>query len=230
MDLTLACSAQEQESFARLCPTGQCDVIPNGVDISYFTPGKDDEEQPGVVVFTGAMGYWPNEQAAIYFCQEVLPVFRGKYSSTIKVYFVGKAPSSRVQSLHNGDNVIVTGEVSDVRPYLRAAQVVIVPLQHGAGTRLKILEAFAMGKAVVSTSLGVEGISATHEREILIADTPEIFAAQVTRLLQVESLRHRLGHSARRFVTEHFSWPSIQQRLLGAYQDLPMRHKHLCYA
>ena len=182
VDAALVCSGREQSSFDRLWPGGRYITVPNGVDSDYFQPGNLGEEQAGVLVFTGAMGYWPNEEAAIYFCKDILPILQ-RMGRKIKVYFVGKGPTLRVQALHDGDSVFVTGQVDDVRPYIRRAEVVVVPLRHGAGTRLKILEAFAMGKAVVSTTLGAEGIPAENDREILLADDPMNFASKITLLL-----------------------------------------------
>jgi glycosyltransferase involved in cell wall biosynthesis len=219
MNATLVCSEHERCAFTKLCPTGRYEVIPNGVDTDYFRPGDRDEEQFGAIVFTGAMGYWPNAEAAVYFCRELLPIVCSQIREA-KVFFVGKAPPPRVRGLHDGNKVIVTGEVSDVRPYIRQAQVVVVPLRNGAGTRLKILEAFAMGKAVVSTQLGVEGIPAASGREILIADDPLTFATHIAQLLTQPSLRQKLGDAALRFVRERFEWRLIQQQLLNVYGQL----------
>ena len=219
MNVTLVCSDVERSSFQRLWPDRRYEVVPNGVDTDYFIPENDEGERSGVLVFTGAMSYWPNEQAALYFCREILPILR-RQNRNARIFLVGKQPTSRVQALHDGETVIVTGEVEDVRPYVRNAQVVVVPLQHGAGTRLKILEAFAMRKAVVSTTLGAEGIPAIDGRNILLADNPTQFAAQVARLLEQPSLRLSLASSALRLAQDQFDWISIQRRLLPVYSDL----------
>jgi glycosyltransferase involved in cell wall biosynthesis len=135
----------------------------------------------------------------------------------VRVYFVGKQPTARVQALHDGQSIFVTGQVDDVRPYLQRAQVVIVPLRHGAGTRLKILEAFAMEKAVVSTSIGAEGIAAADGNEILLADDPADFAAKVAYLMQESTVRLRLGSAALALARRVYDWKSIQQRILCTY-------------
>jgi glycosyltransferase involved in cell wall biosynthesis len=219
VSVTLACSDIERGSFQRLWPSGHYEVVPNGVDTGHFTPASLADERAGALVFAGAMSYWPNEQAALYFCREILPILLGE-GRKVTMYIVGRGPSARLQALHDGQSVIVTGAVDDVRPFLRQAQVVVVPLQHGAGTRLKILEAFAMRKAVVSTSIGAEGIPATTDQQIMLANDPVSFARQITRLLDQPQLRGKLGEAALKLAKEQFDWQSIQTRLLGIYAPL----------
>jgi glycosyltransferase involved in cell wall biosynthesis len=228
-DLTLTCSDLERTSFQRLWPPGHYATIPNGVATDYFCPGRQSDEEPGVLVFSGAMSYWPNEQAALYICREILPLLLA-WGRKVKLYLVGKRPGPRVQALHDGETVIVTGAVDDVRPYIRRAQVVVVPLRHGAGTRLKILEAFAMRKAVVSTSLGAEGIPAADGHELLLADDATSFARQITRLLDQPSLRAALGDAALSLARNHFDWRIIQQRLLKEYDALTAKNRRLVSA
>lgn len=225
MDVTLTCSVQDAESFRRLHSAARTAVVPNGVDCDYFQPGDAAEEEEGALVFTGTMSYWPNEQAAIYFCREVLPLLRANGKAT-RLYLVGRDPSPRVRALDDGRTVIVTGAVEDVRPYIRKAQAVVVPLQQGGGTRLKILEAFAMNKAVISTSLGAEGIPAQHEQEILLADDAASFARRTADVLDDPALRLRLGRQAREFAVEQFDWRTIQRSLLDVYENLADRRAY----
>lgn len=221
-DVTLVCSEQDARAFRRLHPAVRAVVVPNGVDSEYFRPATAAEEQADTLVFTGAMSYWPNEQAAIYFCREVMPVLRAS-GRAIRCYLVGRDPSPRVRALHDGSSVIVTGAVDDVRPFVRQAQAVVVPLLHGGGTRLKILEAFSMSKAVVSTSLGAEGIPARHGQEILLADDAASFARQTLSVLADSALRRRLGQQARQFAVEQFDWRTIRQTLCDVYESLTDR-------
>jgi sugar transferase (PEP-CTERM/EpsH1 system associated) len=218
VDSTLVCSDRDAKAFRGLCPDGRYEVVPNGVDTDYFYPGGTSEEQPNTLVFTGAMSYWPNEQGALHFCNDVMPILRA-LGVAVKVYFVGKNPSRRIRSLHDGATVIVTGAVDDVRPFVRRSQAVIVPLLHGGGTRLKILEAFAMGKAVISTAVGAEGIPATHGHEILIADDAQSFANQVARVITDSSLRNRIARTGLELARSKFDWQSIQQTLLDIYES-----------
>lgn len=219
MDVTLTCSIQDAESFRRLYSAVRTEVVPNGVDCDYFQPGDSAAEEEGALVFTGTMGYWPNEQAAMYFCREVLPILRASGKAT-RLYLVGRDPSPRVRALHDGHSVIVTGAVDDVRPYVHRAQAVVVPLHQGGGTRLKILEAFAMNKAVISTSLGAEGIPAQHDQEILLADDAASFARRTLDVLDDAALRNRLGRQSREFAVEQFDWRTIQRSLYDVYESL----------
>jgi polysaccharide biosynthesis protein PslH len=218
MDACLVCSQEDARAFREIHDGGQYVIAPNGVETSYFQPSEQVSPEPGALVFTGAMSYYPNEQAAIYFCREILPHLR-EGAPSARIYLVGKDPSPQVQSLHDGDSVIVTGRVEDVRPYIDRAQVFVVPLRHGSGTRLKILEAFAMGKAVVSTPQGAAGIPAVHEKHILLADDSRSFANQIRRLVASDELRIGLGDAARKFVEQQFDWRQIQQTVLAAYRN-----------
>lgn len=222
VDNTLVCSEQDTTLFQELGVDSQFTFVPNGVDTTYFNPVVRDGE-PGRLVFTGSMNYFPNEQAACYFVERILPLLQTE-AATVQVCFVGARPTRRVQALHDGRRVLVTGCVDDVRPYVHSAQVFVVPLLTGGGTRLKILEAFAMGKAVVSTSKGAEGIEAEHEKHLLIADEPREFATQVQRLLADRGLRRRLGEEARRFVVSRFSWEQVHRIVLETYPSLCLKN------
>jgi len=219
MDQTLVCSAEDAALFRNLDATGSYAVVPNGVDTQYFRPNGSIGEEPGAVAFVGTMAYYPNEEAALHFCHHVMPLLKD-CRPPLRLFLVGKDPPASVRALHDGESIVVTGRVDDVRPYLERAQVVVVPLRTGGGTRLKILEAFSMGKAVVSTSLGAQGIPARGGKEILLADDPESFARQVRRLLASATLRTTLGQSAQRFVRERFDWGCVHDALLEAYRSL----------
>jgi sugar transferase (PEP-CTERM/EpsH1 system associated) len=217
MDAVLACSQDEAAAFSRLGAAGVV-VAPNGVDCRHFQKLPAVAEEPGTIVFTGAMGYFPNADAATYLCRDVLPNLTD-LDPQPKVYLVGKDPPPAVQALHNGQSVLVTGRVDDIRPYLQRATLVVVPLRYGAGTRLKILEAFAMGKPVVSTYKGAEGIPAIDGEEILLAGDSLELAAQIRRAWLNPALRVRLAAAAQRFV-RRFDWPQVQNVVLQAYERL----------
>jgi glycosyltransferase involved in cell wall biosynthesis len=219
MDAVLTCSDEEAHLFSQLDGQANYVVAPNGVDCRGFAPQGDVAEEPGAIVFTGAMGYFPNQDAALYLCREVLLRLKDLQPSP-KVYLVGKDPPPAVRALHDGKSVIVTGMVDDVRPYLRRATVVVVPLRHGAGTRLKILEAFSLGKAVVSTHKGAEGIPAIDGQEILLAGNTDQLADQIRRLWHSASLRRDLGTAAARLARERYDWLRIQETILEAYRQL----------
>ncbi len=217
MDQNLVCSKIDRENFSALCPAGRWNVIPNGVDTEFFRPDDAIEEEQKSLVFTGAMDYFPNDRAALFFCHHVLPKVK---TPNVRVYFVGSKPSDAVRALHDGRRVIVTGRVDDVRPYVSRAQVFVVPLQHGSGTRLKILEAFAMGKPVVSTTIGAEGIPAEHGDKLLLADSADQFASSIDLLLADRYRRKRLSTAARNFVVDQFDWRTIKKDVRNTYQEM----------
>jgi glycosyltransferase involved in cell wall biosynthesis len=184
------------------------EVVPNGVDTSFFTPGDYAATQP-YLLYTGLMSYEPNVGAVRHFVAEVLPLIRQEIPNAA-FHIVGARPTEEVQALAS-ESVIVHGSVPDMRPYFDAAMAVVVPLLEGGGTRLKILEAAASGKAIVSTSLGAEGLSLRHDEDLLIADSALEFAAAVIRLCKDAGLRWRLGQQARSASLE-YDWKRIGAR------------------
>ena len=219
MALNLVCSSADAGHFMGIQPQGLYEVVPNGVDREHFQASAASPADPATLVFTGAMSYYPNVQAAIYFQREILPLLK-RSGRPLRTLFVGRDPAPQVRRLHDGERVIVTGSVPDVRPYLEQAAVVIVPLLHGSGTRLKILEAFSMGKAVVSTRVGAEGLGVQNGKQLLLADEPRAFADCILRLLDDEGLRQRMGLAARQLVEAEYAWPVVQDRLNRAYSQL----------
>jgi sugar transferase (PEP-CTERM/EpsH1 system associated) len=189
-------------------------VIPTGVDTSFFTPG-DRPSSGRALVFTGSMDWLPNEDAMVYFCRDMLPLVRAE-EPDVTLSIVGREPTPAVRRLAQEHGITVTGRVEDVRPYVRDAAVYIVPLRIGGGTRLKIFEAMAMGKAIVSTTIGAEGLPVTHGEHVLIADEPRRFAQSVVRLLRDDERRHRLETAARALVLERYDWSSAAADLDAA--------------
>lgn len=181
--------------------------VPTGVDTEYFRPSgatRDSVE----LVFTGSMDWLPNEDAITYFAEKILPRIAAVVPD-VKLTVVGRNPAKSLQSLARLDNrVRVTGRVEDIRPYVNQAAVYVVPLRVGGGTRLKIYEAMAMGKPVVSTSIGAEGLPVRSGEELLVADDPEQFAGAVLRLLSDCEFAERLGRRGCAAVRERFSWDS----------------------
>jgi len=190
-------------------------VIPNGVDVEYFAP-LDSEVERSTIVFTGTMNHPPNDEGIQYFCKNIFPKIVAKKPEA-KLVIVGNAPSKEVQALADGCRVKVTGFVPDTRPYFASAAVIIVPLLTGSGTRLKILEAMAMGKAIVSTSLGAEGIACTAGENILLADTPEEFSGKVLELMKNQDYSGRIGNKARELACEQYSWKNLSLDLEEIY-------------
>jgi glycosyltransferase involved in cell wall biosynthesis len=206
-DLVVAVSEEDRARLQRLAPRSRCVAIPTGVDVSYFQPAGR-AEVPQRLVFTGSMDWYPNEDAILYFADAILPRITAQMPN-VTLAVVGRNPSARLREAVSRAGVIVTGTVDDVRPYIDEAALYIVPLRAGGGTRLKIFEALAMGKAVVSTSVGAEGLAVTPGRDIAIADQPETFASTVLALLRDDATRAALGHAGRQLVQRRYSWEQV---------------------
>ena len=204
--------------FQQYCADGAVKVIPNGVDVSHYQPDYASEALEHLI-YIGSMDWYPNEDAVSFFAEEVLPHVQKKVSD-VKFSIVGGNPSARVQQLADREGVVVAGRVPEIKPYFADATVFVVPLRIGSGTRLKILEALAMGKAVVSTSVGAEGLALRDGEEIIIADEPKDFAEAVIRLLTDPSLRKQIGEKGRTRVEQDYDWRSIGKELLTVYESL----------
>ena len=204
--------------FEQHCPKDAIEIIPNGVDITHYQPDFA-AEAPAHLIYIGSMDWYPNEDAVAFFADEVFPRIQEKIPD-VKFSIVGGNPSGRVQKLAEREGVVVTGRVPEIKPYFAEATVFVVPLRIGSGTRLKILEALAMGKAIVSTSVGAEGLDLRDGEEIFITDEPETFADAVTRLLTDEQLRRRIGENGRARVERDYDWRSIGEKLHTLYTQI----------
>jgi glycosyltransferase involved in cell wall biosynthesis len=219
-DGVLAVSDADRDTFARIYPGAirhPAHVVPTGVDTDYFTASASAPASREIV-FTGSMDWLPNEDAMLFFCRDVLPLIRAE-EPAVRLSIVGRAPTPAVKQLADHANVRVTGRVDDVRPYMRDAAVYIVPLRIGGGTRLKIFEAMAMGKAVVSTTIGAEGLPVTNGEHVLLADEPTTFARAVVNLLRDIDRRRQLEAAARTLVVEKYDWSAVA----GALEDALVR-------
>jgi len=196
-------SGREQAVVNRAAPNVVTAVVPNGVDLDYFQPAATPVT-PGSIVFTGLMTYRPNADGVSYFIRRILPAIRASQRDAA-LTAVGWGLPDDVRPLL-GDGVSHTGRVEDIRPYLAQASVVVVPLRIGSGTRLKVLEAMAMAKAVVSTSVGCEGLEVSGGEHLLIADDPSTFAAAVIRLLDNPAEAAALGRRGRALVESRYGW------------------------
>jgi polysaccharide biosynthesis protein PslH len=204
-DACLAVSDLDAAAARSLLDGRSVFVVPNGVDTSYFVPSASVPE-PGALLFTGRMNYEPNVDAVSYFVEEILPLVRREIDGAT-LHIAGAAPAPQVNALAS-DAVIVHGQVNDIREHQHRAQLVVVPMRAGGGTRLKVLEAAASGKAMVSTSLGVQGLPFHAGEDVMIADTPGDFAATVVALLRDPRRRQRLGTAARETALR-FEWTAI---------------------
>ncbi|HGJ64687.1 TPA: glycosyltransferase [bacterium] len=215
-DTCVCVSEEDRKRLFQICPKANTDIAPNGVDLEYFVP-SEKEEKDNILVFTGSMDWQPNEDAVLFFCEHIFPLIKAEIPE-IEFYIVGSKPTEKVMKLNNIEGVIVTGFVDDVRSYISNSTVYIVPLRIGGGTRLKILQAFAMSKAVVSTSIGCEGIDVNDGQNILISDEPRQFAENVIKLLKDKQLRCKLGENGRKLVQQKYDWKAIAKKLESIYR------------
>lgn len=218
VDRVVAVSEADAEAIRRLDAGVQIAVVTNGVDTTYYRPGVVAPIDFGVpaIVFSGTMDFRPNVDAVLWFVERVWPGVRAELPIA-RFVVVGQRPHARLNGLRGRDDVQIAGAVEDVRPYIAGASVYAVPLRMGGGTRLKVLEALAMGAPVVATSMGVDGFAVQHEREVLIADEPGQFAAGVVRAIRETALRRALAGAGRRFVEAAYDWGTIVPKMEAVY-------------
>jgi glycosyltransferase involved in cell wall biosynthesis len=217
-ELIITNSPVDESVVRQAAPAGRTMTITNGVDAEYFAPGADPWD-PDKLVFTGVMNYGPNEDAAAYFCEAILPAIRRRLPD-IQFWVVGADPSPRIRALGREPGVHVTGRVDDIRPYVQSAGAFVCPLRYGAGMKNKILAAMAMRKPVVATSISLEGIEARAGEHVLVADRPEDFGARIVDLLADRELARRLGDGGHRLVAERYSWGARGEALEAALREI----------
>jgi len=216
VSLSVAVSSADAERLSNISGGAPVLVVPNGVDTEYFRSQGDTREG---IVFVGGYTWYPNRDALGYFAESILPLIREQVPD-VPVTWVGDAPDSIRQTYDNRHNIRLTGFVDDVRPYIDAAACYVVPLRVGGGTRLKILDAWAMSSAVVSTSLGCEGLDAVDGDNILVRNTPEAFANAVVTVLRDSQLRTRLAAAGRHTAERTYDWDVIGRTMLHHYHSL----------
>jgi polysaccharide biosynthesis protein PslH len=205
--LTVAVSEPDRKALQALAPLARVRDVPTGVDVDRFHP-SDAPQDPTSVVFVGAMDWYPNEDGVRWFMKGVLPRIRAQIpAATFTI--VGRRPSASLIAEGAAQGVAVTGTVEDVRPWIETASLVVVPLRIGGGTRLKILEALAMKKAVVSTTVGAEGLPLLDGKHLLLADGEADFATAVVALLRDPARRTHLGEAGRQIVNTQHTWKMV---------------------
>ena len=221
-DRCVTVSETDRETLSQIAPAAKIRVIPNGVDTEYFRqrPGRI---RRGSILFVGGLRWFPNDDGVLYFLEEIWPLLRRRIPEA-HLTLVGhrNCVSERLDRLvkqGSSIGVTATGFVDDVRPYLDRAHVYIVPLRIGGGTRLKILDTMAMSKAIVSTSIGCEGIAVEPGKNILIGDTPQTFADQVVRVMEDDGLREGLEREGRRLVEAVYDWEILGRDMEAVYEE-----------
>jgi polysaccharide biosynthesis protein PslH len=224
-DQVIAVSDRDRATFEQEYGVLVVRDVPTGVDAAYYRPRDPGCREPHNLVFTGSMDWFPNEDAISYFVGKILPRVKESIPD-VKLTVVGRDPSRRLRELSARDSsVVVTGRVDDVRPYLERAAAYVVPLRIGGGTRIKVFEAMAMQKPVVSTSVGAEGLPVIDGQHIILADTPEAFAAGVVRVLTDQQLARDLGSWGRGLVSEQFGWDRAARRFAEICEEASMARK-----
>ncbi len=220
-DAVVAVSRADAAALRSLVPGLRPVVVPNGVDLQRYDPARVDALPLGskALLFTGKMDFRPNVDGVLWFCDRVWPRIRERVPDA-RFFIVGRDPHPRLDHLRDLAGVTLTGYVEDILPYFAAASVYVVPLRVGGGTRLKVLEAMAMGLPIVSTRLGSEGLGVESGQQVVLADTPAEFAAAAVALLQDESVAAKLGRNAQCFVRRRYDWETIVPRLEDLYTYL----------
>jgi len=214
----IAISLVDKKTIEKRSNLKQLEIVPNGVDLSYFATQRIPEEENSLI-FIGSMDVIWNVDAVLYFYKKIFPVIREKITD-IKLYIVGRNPSPKIKQLNRDPNVIVTGDVLDVRPFIARSALSIVPMRVGAGIKNKILESMAMKKPVISTAIGAEGIEVRDNEDILIADDPYDFALNAVKMLENGYLRNRLVENGYKLVRKKYSWVSVVDDLERIYQSM----------
>ncbi len=213
--LNIVVSQADGQTLERLSPGAVTAIIPNGVDTNYFAPRRGGETP--AVIYTGGMNMFANRDAVDWFLEFVWPRLTAAIPG-VKFFAIGQRPTARLLEMAARDpDIEAPGFVPDVRTWVARAAVYVVPLRVGGGTRLKVLDAMAQGKAIVATTLGAEGIDARGDEHFVLADDAEHFAAQTLRLLADPALREKLGDAARRRVEEVYAWPRLGADLAATY-------------
>jgi len=218
-------SQADANSFKAFMPIAKTTVVENGVDETYFCP--DDALRPGEksteIVFEGSMSFGPNVDAAQYFVDAIFPLVR-KEIPQARFTIVGRDPTDSVKAL-TGNGVEVTGSVPDIRPYLKNAGVFVCPMRSGAGIKNKILQAWSMGKAVVSTAEGVGSLMVSEGNNILVRNAPQAFADAVVDLLMNCEKAAQLGKEGRATILEHYTWAAKAGELETLMEQIVLKHE-----
>jgi glycosyltransferase involved in cell wall biosynthesis len=216
-DACVVTSEREVEAVRTCAPETPVVVVPNAVDLDYFAP-SDRPVKPHTVIFNGTLNYRPNVDAARHLIDDIWPLVRRRYPDAM-LTLTGRNDDVDVRTLTR-PGVRVLGEVPDIRPYVSEAAVVAVPIRIGGGTRFKVLEAFAMGKPIVSTAVGCEGVAVRDGEHLMIADDAQAFASSIFEVFENPGLRDAFGQAGRRLVEERYSWELAGGRLESLYRQI----------
>lgn len=220
-DRVLVTSRQDQQALQQLAQisneNAHITIVPNGVDLAYFAPDPAMQPEPATLVVSGKMSYHANQSMTHFLVQSIMPLVWAA-NPQVKIYIVGKDPSSDIRALAADPRIEVTGYVDDIRPYLRKATVAVAPLTYGAGIQNKILEAMACATPVVTTLLATAALAAKPGEALLVGEDPAAFAAAVIQLIENPALRARIGQAGRIYVESQHDWQKITKTLIAIYE------------
>lgn len=217
VDQVVVVSEQDKKNFH----TNNVSVVPNGVDFNEFTTSEQKEKRRNTIVFSGNMGYAPNIHAVEWFVKNCFSYIK-ESNDSVKFFIVGGNVSNRIQRLHDGKNIIVTGYVKSMERFLRNCAVAIAPMQSGSGMQNKVLEAMACNLPVITTTLGLGDIKAINGKEIVIADTPIDFITQVLKCLNSNEYTNEISNNAASFVKKHHSWEKAADKINEIYTNIKL--------
>lgn len=220
-DQVLVTSQKDRQALFSLSPMDQpppaIEVLPNGVDLSYFKPHDDLIRKRNTLVVTGKMSYHANVTMVLHLVNEIMPLV-WKHKPDVNLWVVGKDPGKDLLDLNQNPLITVTGTVDDLRPYMQTATIAVAPIQYGAGIQNKVLEAMASGTPVISTSKAISALEVKPGRDLLVANKPEEYAENIIALLNARKAQHKIGSAGRRFVEQHHNWDHIAAQLEEIYR------------
>ncbi|MCD6565053.1 MAG: glycosyltransferase [Bacteroidales bacterium] len=222
-DLVVAISPEDINGLKVMAPKANLTCLPNGVDTDFFKPAPVLPESKSII-WTGGMRDMYNKEAMNYFCSRIFPNIYSKIKG-LKFVVIGDSPTPSVIELaRRYEGVEIRGYVDDIRPFIESSMVFVAPLKSGGGTKLKVLNAMSMGKAVVTTKIGAEGIDVINGQHLVIADDPDSFARNIVELLNSSNNIKRLGENARRLIIEKYDWRIISRQANEIYDQLICKH------
>jgi sugar transferase (PEP-CTERM/EpsH1 system associated) len=223
-DACFVCSEPDKKHLQKAAAHAEIKILPNGVDLEYFSCNSRVAYDPTRIIFTGNLTYYPNVDGIFYFINDILPLIKKEFPA-VKFYIVGQAPPAKVRALAS-ENVIVTGFVEDIKLYYLQSAVAISPIRFGAGTLNKILEPLTLGVPVVATTMGIDGLDSTVRRNILVAEHPRAFAKELIRVIKDPDLRERLGSEGMAAVRQLYDWDTIVNSLENLYYETAMEYAY----
>ncbi len=220
-DRILVTSKEDRQALMNLAnnPSAPITILPNGVDLDYFSSDGDRPRSTATLVISGKMSYHANVSMVLYFVNEILPRIWSQRSD-VELWIVGKDPPREILGLAEHPEITVTGTVPDIRPFLTQATLAVVPLTYGAGVQNKVLEAMACGTPVVSTPAAISALKVVPEEEVLLGANPEAFAQAVLSVLENQHQQRKLGEAGRRYVERNHRWPYIAEQLESIYDEI----------